>query len=141
MIQRGEDVRFAHQPCAAVGIGSERLGKDLQRDIAPQLLVVCTIDLAHAAHPDERTDRVRAKARSRRDRHLTRDYSGRPLLHDRVLGQDLLQPIRVNRFDIEQLHCQRAQGVALSLHDLSRGFVPEHDERVDLVVHAGPRPR
>ena len=52
MIQRGERLRFALEARQAVGVGRERLGQDLDRDVAIELRVARAIDLAHAACAD-----------------------------------------------------------------------------------------
>ena len=52
MIQRGEDFGFALEPREAFGIGGERLGQDLDRDVALQVGVAGAIHLAHAAGAD-----------------------------------------------------------------------------------------
>ena len=49
MVQRGEDPRLALEPCDALGIGGERRGQRLQRDVAAQLRVVRAVDFAHSA--------------------------------------------------------------------------------------------
>ena len=49
MIQRGQHLRFALESREPVGISRERLGQDLDRDVAIQPRVARAIDLAHAA--------------------------------------------------------------------------------------------
>lgn len=49
VVQGGEDGRLAFEAFEAVGIFSERLGKQLDRDIATESRVGGPIDLAHAA--------------------------------------------------------------------------------------------
>ena len=60
MIQRRERLRFALEPREPLGIGGERLGQDLDRDVATELRVARAIDLAHAAGPEGGEDLVRA---------------------------------------------------------------------------------
>jgi hypothetical protein len=49
MIQRCQQTRFAFQPTAAVGVGGELPGQDLDRDVAPELRVAGAVDLPHPA--------------------------------------------------------------------------------------------
>ena len=55
-------LRFALEPREPIGVGGERLGQDLDRDVAIQLRVARAIDLAHAAGAEGRQDLVRAEA-------------------------------------------------------------------------------
>ena len=52
MVQRREHLRFALKPGEAIGIAGERVGQDLQRDVAIQLRIARAIHLAHAALAD-----------------------------------------------------------------------------------------
>ena len=54
MIQRGEDFRFALEPGEPLGIGRDRVGQDLDRDVPLQPRVGGAIDLAHPAGADVR---------------------------------------------------------------------------------------
>ena len=49
MVQRGEHLRFALEAREAIRIARERVGQDLQRDVAIQLRIARAIHLAHAA--------------------------------------------------------------------------------------------
>ena len=49
VIQRREHLRFAPETRQPIGVRGEQLGEDLDRDVAIQLRVARTIDLAHAA--------------------------------------------------------------------------------------------
>ncbi len=49
MAERGEHLRFSPKSRQPVGIGSERVGQDLQRDVAIELGVASAIHLPHAA--------------------------------------------------------------------------------------------
>ena len=60
MIERCENVGFALEAREPVGIDGEELRKDLERDVAIELCVARTIDLAHAAGADSANDLVRA---------------------------------------------------------------------------------
>ena len=62
MVQRGEGLGFALKPREPLGVGGERLGQDLDRDVAIQLRVARAIDLAHAAGAERGQDLVRAEA-------------------------------------------------------------------------------
>ena len=62
MIERGEDFGFALEAREAVGIVRERVGQDLDRDVALQPRVARAIHLAHAAGAEQRVDFVRAEA-------------------------------------------------------------------------------
>ena len=52
MIERGEHLRFACEPREPVGVAGERVGQDLERDIAIELRVARAIHLAHPARAD-----------------------------------------------------------------------------------------
>ena len=51
MVERGEQFRLAMKARQPVGVQHERLGEDLQRDIAAQLRVARVIHLPHSAGP------------------------------------------------------------------------------------------
>ena len=61
MIQRREGLGFARETRQSVGVGGERVGQHLDRDVAIQLRVARPIHLAHAAGPKGGQDFVRAK--------------------------------------------------------------------------------
>ena len=52
MIQRRERLRFARESRQAIGVVREGFGQNLDRDVAVQLRVARTIDLAHPAGAD-----------------------------------------------------------------------------------------
>ena len=54
VVERREDLRFALEAREAIGIGGERVGQDLERDVAIQLRVARAIHLAHAAGAEQR---------------------------------------------------------------------------------------
>ena len=54
VVQRSQDARLASEPCKALGIGSDVLGQDLERDVAVERRVTRAVDLAHAARADGR---------------------------------------------------------------------------------------
>ena len=62
MIQRGEGLRFALEAGAAISVVRERLGQDLDRDVAIQLRVARTKHLPHTAFADLRSDLVGAES-------------------------------------------------------------------------------
>ncbi len=55
MVQRRERLRFALKPGEAIGVLRERVGQNLQRDLASERRVAGAIDLAHAAGPNAET--------------------------------------------------------------------------------------
>ena len=61
MIERGEHLRFALKPREPLGIGRERVGQDLQRDVATELRVARAIHLAHPARAEQADDLVDAE--------------------------------------------------------------------------------
>ena len=48
----GERLRFAREPREPFGIAGERVGQDLDRDVAIELRIARAIHLAHAAGAD-----------------------------------------------------------------------------------------
>ena len=62
MIQRGEQFGFALKPREPIGIVGERVGQNLDRDLALQPRVARAIHLAHAACAEQRDDFVRPDA-------------------------------------------------------------------------------
>src|SRR5438552_3841031 len=69
MVQGSEDLGFAAESCETLGVVCERLGENLQRDVAPELRVMRAIHLAHAARAKERDDFVSAESGPDSDRH------------------------------------------------------------------------
>ena len=61
MVQRGEELRFACEAGEAFRIAAERVGDDLDRDVAPQFRVARAIDFAHAASAQRRDDLIRTE--------------------------------------------------------------------------------
>ncbi len=64
MVEGGERLRFARKPRKAIGITSEGVRKDLQRDIAIELGIARPIRLAMPTLADRRGDFVNAEARA-----------------------------------------------------------------------------
>ena len=62
VVERGQHLRFALEACEAIGIERERIGDDLQRDVASQFRIARPIHFAHAAGPKGGEDLVRAEA-------------------------------------------------------------------------------
>ena len=80
MIQRRERLRLAREPRHSIGIGSEPLRQDLQRDITTELRVACAVDLAHATRPKGGEDFIGTEPRAGGEDHGDRcglaDYTG-----------------------------------------------------------------
>ena len=64
MIKRGEDLRFAAEARETVGIVGDGRPQDFDCDVAIQLRVASTVDLAHSARANGGKDLVWAKARA-----------------------------------------------------------------------------
>ena len=62
MVQRGEDLRFADEPCEAIGIVGDGGQQHFDRDVAIQLRVARAIHLAHAADANRIEDFKNAEA-------------------------------------------------------------------------------
>ena len=71
MIERGQDLRLAREPCAALGVRRERGGQDLDRDVALQLRIARAIDFAHSACAKGREDFIWSEAGAGREGHLS----------------------------------------------------------------------
>ena len=69
MIQSGEELRLALKPRDALGLVLERVGKQLQRDIATELRVTRAIHFAHPAGANRGDDLVRAQPATGRECH------------------------------------------------------------------------
>ena len=82
MVQRGEHLRLALEPRQPLGVGDERLGQDLDRDVAVEPRVARAIHLAHAAGAEGGEDLVRtqagALAKGHWSRHLMPRWMKRP---------------------------------------------------------------
>jgi hypothetical protein len=68
--ERGDRQRLALEARQGVGIPGERLGQDLDRDVAVQLGVARAIDLAHSPDPQWREDFERGESGSCRECHF-----------------------------------------------------------------------
>jgi hypothetical protein len=62
MIERGQEARFAREARTTFLVRCEMWRQDLDSDVAPQVAIVRAIDLAHAAGPERRDDRVRPES-------------------------------------------------------------------------------
>jgi hypothetical protein len=62
MIERREDLRFALESGQALRVGGERRWEHLDRDLAPEFVVVGQVHLAHPAGSDQRADLVSTDA-------------------------------------------------------------------------------
>ena len=60
MVERRERVGFAVEASEPIGLLRERVGQNLQRDVAMELRVVGAIDLPHAADTQQRSDVIDA---------------------------------------------------------------------------------
>src|SRR5262245_54725536 len=72
MIQRGEDVGFAREPRAPIGVPGEQRRQDFQRDLALQLRVARAIDLAHPARAEGSENLVGTKVSAGCQPHASR---------------------------------------------------------------------
>jgi hypothetical protein len=64
VIERSEKLRFALEAREAIGVGGKRHRKRLDGNVAPEIVVSRSINLAHAADTDLAGDLVGAEARS-----------------------------------------------------------------------------
>ena len=69
VLELGEELRLALEAGEAVGVGGERLGEDLDRDLALQLRVGRAVDDPHPALAERAGDLVAAEAGSRAQAH------------------------------------------------------------------------
>ena len=76
MVQRREDFRFTLEAGDSFRVCRERLGQDLDGDIAIELRVAGSVHLAHAPFADLRGDFVNAEACAGGEGHGLRDYTG-----------------------------------------------------------------
>jgi hypothetical protein len=78
VIERGEHLRFALEPCESNRISCEGLRQNLERDVAIEHFIARTIDVAHPTRPDELENLIDTDTRARQHRvtYLTRKGSG-----------------------------------------------------------------
>ena len=79
MVQGGQHLRFSPETRYAVGVVGERVGQDLQRDIATEPRVACAVDLAHPTDAEEGQNLVCAESGAGLKGHGirgVRDYTG-----------------------------------------------------------------
>ena len=69
VVERSQRLRLAREPASRSAIVANRLGQDLDRDVAIELRVARAIHLAHAAGPERPEDFVLTEARPDRERH------------------------------------------------------------------------
>ena len=69
VVERRQDLRFSLESGETLAVLRERVGKDLERDLAAQLGVPGAIHLTHAAHTERPDDFVGAQARAAREGH------------------------------------------------------------------------
>ena len=68
MVERRQQARLAVEAGAPVGIGEPQVGQDLDGDVAAERRVAGSIDLAHAAGPEQSGDLVGSEVVARRER-------------------------------------------------------------------------
>ncbi len=71
VLELGEDLRLALEARETVGVGGERLGEDLDRDLALQLRVGGAVDDPHPALAERGGDLVGPEAGAGSERHRT----------------------------------------------------------------------
>ena len=64
MVQRGEELRLASEPCDTLGILREGRGENLDRDVAVELRVPCAENLAHSSRSERTEDLVGSEMRA-----------------------------------------------------------------------------
>ena len=69
MVQSGDRARFLFEAAQPIGLRDELRRQNLDRDIATQPAVACTIDLAHTSRADRGDHFIRTEARAGRERH------------------------------------------------------------------------
>ena len=69
VIERRSELRLALEAREPLGIVRERVGQDLDRDVAAEPRVARAIDLAHAAGAESDKDLVDAEAKTASQRH------------------------------------------------------------------------
>ena len=70
MIQRSKHLCFAGESRQAVGVVRERVGEDLDRDVAIQLRIAGSVNLSHPPFADRRGDLVDAETGARSERQV-----------------------------------------------------------------------
>ena len=60
VLQRGQDLSFAQEPSQQIAVARERIGQQLEGDVALELRVSGSIHLAHGARTNAREDLVGA---------------------------------------------------------------------------------
>jgi hypothetical protein len=60
MVHRGEQLRFAAKAVDALVVVGERFGKDLDRDVALEVLIAGGVNLAHSTRTKQIKNPVRA---------------------------------------------------------------------------------
>ncbi len=106
VIDGRQRLRFAREPREPVGIAGERVGQDLQRDVAIELRIARTEHLAHPACADAGDDFVDAEARAGSEGQTAGSIavSARELISHAVHGQDVLRHARI-RFELLPQPC------------------------------------
>jgi hypothetical protein len=116
MIEGGEHPRFTLETRQPFGVARKRAWKDLDGDVAFQLRVTRSVDLAHPASPEARLDLIRAEATSYQGRrseiavHLCGPSGPVVLLCERrftKLREELVEAIKWNQLRRRDLDAQR----------------------------------
>jgi len=76
VVEGGGGPRFALEALQGLGVPRERLGQQLERDLAPELQVAGAEDLAHASRPEGGEDLVVPEASSRLEGHGSEQSDG-----------------------------------------------------------------
>ena len=69
VVQRRQHLRFALEPGEPVRVGGQRVGQDLERDIALQLAIAGAVNFSHTPRSQGRANFVRAEVGAREKRH------------------------------------------------------------------------
>ena len=71
VVERSKNLGFTLKARHAFGIAQERRGQNFQRYVTLKRCVACAVDLAHAAHAEQREDFIVTEFVADRQRHLT----------------------------------------------------------------------
>src|SRR5690348_7616461 len=70
VIEGGEDLRFALEPCDAISIERALVGQDLYGDAATELRVARAVNFAHPTGPERRAYFIKTESRAGGHRHM-----------------------------------------------------------------------
>ena len=74
MVQRRKRLRFALEPRQTLRVRGERIGQDLDRDLAAETGIGGAVDRAHAAFADRRNDFVDAESGAGTESQIAVNY-------------------------------------------------------------------